>query len=54
MVVLFTTSEWLADIGFWEMIISTVVGMGTTWAFLSVAWRTEPACESIDDRLSEK
>lgn len=52
LVVLFTTSEQLDDVGFWEMIVSTVLGMGLTWGFLSAAWRAEH--ESIDDRLLRK
>ena len=53
MVLLFTTSE-LDGIGFWEMIISTVIGMGLTWAVLSATWREETERKSIDERLSEK
>lgn len=49
LVVLFTTSEQLDEVGFREMIVSTVLGMGLTWGFPSAAWRAEH--ESIDDRL---
>lgn len=41
LVILVTTSERLDAVGFWEMILSTVLGMGLTWAFLSVVWRAE-------------